>query len=249
MKRLLLVGVTLLALTGTQAALAADLPPGVVYPGLAPRFTFTGFYVGGTIGGAQGGSKYLETPAGAFGIAAAGIAAVGTSSASPRGVIGGVEAGYNWQFGMFVLGFETDFSGWDMSASSGAIGAGDSTASVSSNWLFTARPRLGIANGNMLTYLTGGLAVSNFSFSESILLAGTGPALAGSVSTTEVGWVAGGGVEYALSWNWSIKAEYLYVSFANQTASQTVPTVPALTGTATANLNASIARAGFDYRF
>ena len=258
MKRLLLAGVTLLALTGTQAALAADLPPGVVYPGLAPRFTFTGFYVGGTIGGAQGGSKYLETPAGAFGIAAAGVAEAGTSSASPRGVIGGLEAGYDWQFGMFVLGFETDFSGWDMSASSGETGAGDplivggefsSTASVSSNWLFTARPRLGIANGNMLTYLTGGLAVSNFSFSESVLLAGTGPALAGSVSTTAVGWVAGGGVEYALSWNWSIKAEYLYVSFANQTASQTVPTVPALTGTATANLNASIARAGFNYRF
>jgi outer membrane immunogenic protein len=144
MRRLLLASVTLLALAGTESARAADLPPGAVYPAVAPRFTFTGFYVGGTIGGAQGGSKYLETPGGAFGIAAASVAAVGTSSTSPSGVIGGLEAGYNWQFGMFVVGFETDFSGWDMSSNSGVPGNPlilggfpSSTASVNSNWLFT----------------------------------------------------------------------------------------------------------------
>jgi len=152
-----------------------------------------------------------------------------------------------------VVGFETDFSGWDMSASSGVSASPpivfSSTASINSNWLFTARPRLGIANGNMLTYLTGGLAVGNFNFSESVLLAGSGPALAGSVSTTDVGWIAGAGVEYALSWNWSIEAEYLYVNFSNQTASQVVSGFLTLTGTATANLNASIVRGGLNYRF
>src|SRR5271167_3577031 len=122
MKRLLLASVTLLALTGTAAARAADMPPGVIYPALvAPHFTFTGFYVGGTVGGAEGNTKYLETPGGGFGAAAPFVATVGTGSVSPRGVIGGIEAGYNWQVGMFVLGFETDFSGWDMSANSGAI--------------------------------------------------------------------------------------------------------------------------------
>ncbi len=64
-----------------------------------------------------------------------------------------------------------------------------------------------------------------------------------------MGWTAGGGIEYALSWNWLIKAEYLYVSFSNQNAAQVVAGAPALTGTATGNLTASIARAGFDYRF
>ena len=97
----------------------------------------------------------------------------------------------------------------------------------------------------MLTYLTGGLAVTNFKFSESIT-GTTGPTLAGSFSNTEVGWVAGAGVEYALSWNWFIKGEYLYTSFSNQNA---VQTGPGFTGTATANLNASIVRAGVDYRF
>jgi opacity protein-like surface antigen len=73
-------------------------------------------------------------------------------------------------------------------------------------------------NDNMLTYLTGGLAVSNISLAQSILLSAAGPTLAGSVSSAQLGWTAGGAVEYALSWNWFIKAEYLYVSFSNQTA-------------------------------
>jgi outer membrane immunogenic protein len=265
MKRLLLASVTLLALTGIDAARAGDMPPaviypagtpqGVVYPAASPPFTFTGFYVGGTIGGALASSKYSETPGAAFGAASPSIAGVGTSSAAPRGVIGGLEAGYNWQFGHFVLGFETDFSGWGLSASSGVTGFGlplvsalGSTTTVSSNWLFTARPRFGFANGNQLLYLTGGLAVSNINFAQSIQFGG-GPTLAGSASSTQAGWTAGGGIEYALSWNWFIKAEYLYVSFANQSAPQTLPGTPAATGTATGNLTASIARAGFDYRF
>jgi len=96
---------------------------------------------------------------------------------------------------MFVLGFETDFSGWDLSASSGVSSFGpttlSATSSINSNWLFTARPRIGFANGNMLTYLTGGLAVSNISLAQSILLSAAGPTLAGSASSTQLGWTAG----------------------------------------------------------
>jgi outer membrane immunogenic protein len=274
MKRLLLASMVLLALTGTQAAMAADIPPGVVYPALPPQpFTFTGFYVGGTVGGALGSSKYRETPTGTF-IAAgpnviSNIAAVGTSSTAPRGVIGGAEIGYDWQVGHFVLGFETDFSGWDMSSSAGVVGVGypgiplqkikgtafTSTTSTNSNWLLTARPRVGFVNGNQLIYLTGGLAVSDVSFAQSIVLtgygqrAGSGPTLVGATSSTQAGWTAGGGIEYALSWNWMIKAEYLYVRFPNQSIAQVDSAAPAATGTATGNLTASILRAGFDYRF
>jgi outer membrane immunogenic protein len=269
-KRLLLASMALLALTGAQAAMAADMPPGVVYPALPPQpFTFTGFHVGGTVGGVLGSSKYTETPSGTFvtltPAAISNIAAVGTSSTAPRGVIGGAEIGYDWQVGHFVLGFETDFSGWDMSSSAGVSGVGtpgppagtpgpppttfSSTISTKSNWLFTARPRAGFVNGNMLLYLTGGLAVSSIDFSQSILLGGTGPTLAGSSSSTQAGWTAGGGIEYALSWNWMIKAEYLYVRFPNQSVAQVDSAAPAATGTATGNLTASILRAGFDYRF
>ena len=124
-----------------------------------------------------------------------------------------------------------------------------SSGTVTSNWLYTLRPRVGFANGNMLTYLTAGLAVTDLRFSESIILGAGGPSLTGSTSNTVAGWTAGGGVEYALSYNWFIKAEYLYASFSNQTAAQATGGFPSLTGTATANLNANILRGGFDYRF
>jgi outer membrane immunogenic protein len=237
----------------------AGTAPTFVYPAARPPFTFDGFYVGGTVGGALGSSKYVESAGGAFPglpIAVSKINAVGTSSTAPRGVIGGGEAGYNWQIGHFVVGFETDFSGWGLSSNNGVTDVGvpavtfSSSTTVSSNWLFTARPRLGWANGNQLLYLTAGLAVTNFDFSQSILLFPLGT-LAGSSSTTEVGWTAGGGVAYGLSWNWSIKAEYLYVNFPNQNTTQVLSGNPLFTGAGTVarNLTASIARAGFDYRF
>jgi outer membrane immunogenic protein len=297
MRPFLFASVALLALVGAETARAADMPPNVIYPAAiypaatAP-FTFTGFYAGATVGGALGGTKFLETPGGGFGpyvsrpppgpppvpgvpslvSPAASVAGVGTSSTSPRGVLGGLEAGYNWQFGHFVVGIETDFSGWDMSSNSGMSAFGPppaifnpppspgtlpiskviaytSSATATSNWLYTLRPRVGFANGNMLTFLTAGLALTDFRFSESITLGTGAPILAGSTSNTVTGWTAGGGVEYALSWNWFIKAEYLYASFSNQTAAQVVGAFPSLTGTATAKLNANILRAGVDYRF
>jgi outer membrane immunogenic protein len=274
MRPFLFASVGLLALVGAGTVHAADMPPDVIYPANYPAarmpypaatapFIFTGFYAGANVGGVLGGSKFLETPSGAFGAGAASVADVGTGSTAPRGVLGGIEAGYNWQIGHFVLGIETDFSGWDMSSNSGMSAVGTppagfgfppgitytSSGTVTSNWLYTLRPRVGFANGNMLTYLTAGLAVTNLRFSESIVLGSGGPSLTGSTSSTVAGWTAGGGVEYALSWNWFIKAEYLYASFSNQTAPQVVGAFPTLTGTATANLNANILRAGFDYRF
>ena len=275
MRQFLFASVALLVLIGAEIARAADVPPAVIYPANYPAavpypaatapFTFSGLYVGATVGGVLGGTKYLETPSGAFGPAAASVAGVGTSSTAPRGVLGGLELGYNWQFGHFVVGIETDFSGWDMSANSGMAALGtpppafglppgslitySSSGTVTSNWLYTLRPRVGFANGNMLTYLTAGLAVTDLRFSKSITLGTGAPILTGSTSSTVVGWTAGGGVEYALSWNWFIKAEYLYASFSNQNAAQVVGAFPSLTGTATANLNANILRAGFDYRF
>jgi outer membrane immunogenic protein len=274
MRPFLFASVGLLALVGAGAVHAADMPPDVIYPANYPAarmpypaatapFIFTGFYAGANVGGVLGGSKFLETPSSAFGAGAASVADVGTGSTAPRGVLGGIEAGYNWQIGHFVLGVETDFSGWDMSSNQGMSAFGTppagfgfppgitytSSGTVTSNWLYTLRPRVGFANGNMLTYLTAGLAVTNLRFSESIVLGSGGPSLTGSTSSTVAGWTAGGGVEYALSWNWFIKAEYLYASFSNQTAPQVVGAFPTLTGTATANLNANILRAGFDYRF
>jgi outer membrane immunogenic protein len=266
MKKLLLGSVMLLALSGVNAALATDLPPPSMplkAPPMAPlAFSWNGFYVGGTGGGAWGNSNYTETPTGAWllpaaiggGLNAAPIVAgVGTGTVSPRGFIGGGEIGFNSQVGSIVWGLEADISGWDMSKTAVVSAPGvvpgttfTSIDSIGSTWLATVRPRLGWASSYWLFYATGGLAFSNVSFAQSIILV---PPQAGAFSNTMGGWTVGGGIEYALSRNWSIKGEYLYIDFMNQSVSQFNPGFPTFTGTATGNLTASIARAGINYRF
>ena len=132
----------------------------------------------------------------------------------------------------------------------------DSGTTVSTDWLLTVRPRIGIANGNWLFYATGGLAVSNlkgnFTFTDTF-----GPAAeSASFNTTKAGWTAGGGVEVGLGGNWTAKAEYLYLDFGAESVTSTnltafVPPIafPTNTFTHSADLKANIARAGVNYRF
>ena len=66
----------------------------------------------------------------------------------------------------------------------------------------------------LLIYGDGGLAYGGVNVSTSIFQANLPftPAFAsfGNLSGTEVGWTAGGGVEWMFLPNWSVKAEYLY---------------------------------------
>ena len=109
-----------------------------------------------------------------------------------------------------------------------------------------------------LVYVTGGLALSKISLSQSYSdNINFGNLTGGSVSTsgsqTKAGWVVGGGIEQALANNWSLKAEYLYVRFD----SLSVPTgvlrnsIPGDIAkfTNSVDLSSNIVRVGFNYRF
>jgi opacity protein-like surface antigen len=127
--------------------------------------------------------------------------------------------------------------------------------SVKTDWLFTARPRVGWANDNWLFYVTGGLAVTGLKYNNTF--ADTyGPSFENaSISKTKVGWVVGGGVEYGLTRNWSVKAEYLYMDFGSVSSigDVTAPSQPGGTGGAllsnSADLKPNVIRAGINYRF
>src|SRR5258707_14537185 len=106
MKRLLLGSVGLVVLMATGSANASDLP-GPVSGGLPPPpvvvpiYNWTGFYVGGNIGGAwRHGDNFTDT-----------IFGVNFDDGDGRGVfIGGGQVGFNYQFfNGFVLGAEFDF--------------------------------------------------------------------------------------------------------------------------------------------
>jgi outer membrane immunogenic protein len=122
------------------------------------------------------------------------------------------------------------------------------TTSVTSNTLATGRPRIGIAANNWLFYATGGLAVANAAFAQSVVFTATRSTQAGATSTS-VGWTAGGGIEYAISPNWTVKGEYLYVSLDSQTMTENNVTFPTFSQSATNKLAVSIARFGVNYKF
>ena len=269
-----LKGVAIVALTAgrTVAAQAADLPtrkeaPAPVF--VPPPFTWTGFYVGLNAGGlwASGSrSDNLFVPT-VFAFPLASFFPNGLGSNS-SGFIGGGQAGYNWQTGAFVLGVETDFQGTSLSSHHSVTGTpftaagiltGD-TFSVNSHtsvdWLGTTRARLGFVatpDNRLMIYATGGVAYAggsaNFSFFDA-----RGAFWTANPSSSRVGWTAGAGVEYALTNNWTIRAEYLYAdlgkdnftSVGNLIAFQNFPGVYAA---GHIDYTASIFRGAVNYKF
>jgi len=142
----------------------------------------------------------------------------------PSGFAGGVEGGYNFQSGQLVLGGEADLQ---------LSGANDTFApwKFSNPWFGTVRGRAGYVFSNFLIYGTAGFALGELQAQTFGLT---------SESHTNVGWVAGAGIEACFAANWSAKIEYLYVDLASNTY--------ALTGTSN-GLSASLFRMGVNYHF
>jgi outer membrane immunogenic protein len=269
-----LKGVAIAALTavGTVAAQAADLPtrkeaPAPVF--VPPPFTWTGFYVGLNAGGIwSSGSRSVTffNPATLAFLAADEPGGLGNGNA---GFIGGGQAGYNWQTGAFVLGVETDFQGTTLSKSKDFISpafagvgvpaglVGDTLAvhaKTSLDWLGTTRGRVGFVvtpDNRLMIYGTGGVAYAGGTANFTIFDATNGLALSGNPSKSRVGWTIGGGVEYALTNNWTIRGEYLYADLGKSsfTTPVAVGAFSGLYASGHVNYNASIFRAAVNYKF
>lgn len=125
--------------------------------------------------------------------------------------------------------------------------------SKSLDGLETLRGRIGfLATPQILLYATGGLAVGQ----EKVSIQALGPTFApplaafNSNSTTKAGYTVGAGVEWKVAPLWSVKAEYLYVDFGNQ-SSTIAYAYPGRTSTATLSTKQdyNIARVGLNYQF
>jgi outer membrane immunogenic protein len=210
MKSSLLAGVSLIAFAA--GAQAADLPRSVYKaPALAPAvWNWTGFYVGANIGAVRTRSTISDDPASFF----PWLQNVPTEN-SKTSLIGGIQAGYNWQFSSLVAGVEGDISFGSRNNTVDVIGlVGIDTYSTQLKWLGTLRGRVGWAFERALIYGTGGVAFANHKneLQDSIFPFSSSP------SSSVTGWALGGGVEYAIANNWTVKAEYLHISFPDRTA-------------------------------
>ncbi len=244
------------------ASVAADIPRPVykAAPVVAPSFSWNGFYGGVHVGyGWSDGTVDLgliDSSGGLQGAAAAGV--FPTSFSFDRdGVVGGVQLGFNRQFGQWVWGVEADISWTDIGGSQTvqrpAVGLFPNLSSVSQDmdWFGTLRLRGGYAAGNWLFFGTGGLAYGHveYSYLQTNVPFGGAINTRGSESRTELGWTAGGGVEYG--WNkWSAKVEYLYYDLGDHDFRIQFNTAPAgvLLNPKYQN-HGSIVRAGLNYRF
>jgi outer membrane immunogenic protein len=109
MKKLFLATTAFVVLAATSAG-AADMTARPTYAAPPPVYTWTGAYVGGNVGYGWGDAKSDQTLNNtAFGLGTGGVQT--SQSQKIDGVIGGVQAGYNYQFGTWVWGWETDFQG------------------------------------------------------------------------------------------------------------------------------------------
>jgi len=245
MKKLLVGSATVFALALAGPALAADLPvkaPAYKAPVVAPVYEWTGFYVG-LNGGYSWGPWDSSSLANIF---PGGAGFVGTFSPDVKGWVFGGQAGYNWQIDpRWVVGIEGDIQATGERAS--VAGANTFNTPISSDfhlvtaqttaddwkfpWFATLRLRGGLlVDPQTLFYITGGLAVGEFTFSNAfsstsqVFLGTTSNipfgapltiASAFSTDMTRVGGAIGAGIEHKLTREWSVKGEYLYLDFGS----------------------------------
>ena len=282
--RIVLSCVGALALTGV--ALAADLPPQPMPPPPPPPPMWTGFYAGFNAGYewmTHAGTNSTATPFFAAPtwdteLATSSALATGSTGGSSNGFIGGFQAGYNLQTASnFVVGFETDIQGILGKSANGSLGGAGApaafpdetivsnvTSSSKLDYIGTARGRIGyLITPTVLLYGTGGLAYGQVSTTTSVFQANLPltPSFgsAGTVNATRVGWTAGGGLEWMIMPNLSLKAEYLYYNLGSVTnnlgaltfieSDAPAPLQYSSGVTSRTRFNGNIVRAGIDYHF
>jgi outer membrane immunogenic protein len=165
---------------------------------------------------------------------------IGDGSFSVDGGFVGGTFGYNWQTGPWVLGVEGDYSWANITGSSSTCGfAPAHNCGTTLDSYGTLRGRVGIPigdGGTWLPYITGGLAVGELHAWDALTPA--------SGNALRAGWTVGGGIETALSRNWTFKLEYLYMDLGSAQYFNIVPGVPE-----TVSFDANVIRAGFNYKF
>ena len=269
----------------TQVASAADLPrkaPVYTPPPPPPRYSWTGFYIGGNVGFSSGKADTdfnahpvtLDTNFGLVNIPGF----VGSESVKLKGVIGGGQIGYNWQFAPnWIVGLEADIQASGEKGSRNfadsfsfrfepqpgvfplVTGTGVTDYEAKILWFGTVRGRIGYAWDRVMLYATGGLAYGEVKLAGTRTVSGTFDDIPFSIahaighSQVNTGWTAGVGAEVALGGNWTWKFEYLYMDLGSlDDPDAPVFVVNSVTGGQTfthTKFTDNIFRTGINYKF
>jgi outer membrane immunogenic protein len=173
----------------------------------------------------------------------------------------GGQVGYNWQYGHFVVGGESDLN-WVGAKStfqpgSNLFGCGPCAVSATNelSWMATFRARGGYAFDNLFLFGTAGLALGRVDDHWGLGFVGGGtPAFSDTqfrVEGVRSGFIYGGGAEYALNGNWRVRADIMHVDFGTVSATYSGPTTFVLPGTFTTNFHnsATLGHLALSYRW
>jgi outer membrane immunogenic protein len=251
----------ILALTfGSTAAVAADL---TLKTPEAPAYQWSGCYLGFNIGGGAGGTNFTSTVDAGTHLLGADpglVAGSGQGGANADGLLAGGQAGCNWQAGTLVWGLEGDFdyfhSNPNFSNNTNTLSNGVTpftiSQSLTTDFLATVRPRVGIAADRNFAYITGGAAFTRVGYTESYA-DGAVPAGIGAATASKylAGWTAGAGWEYAFAAHWTVRAEYLFVGFPKTSALGAITDAGGGTNTlhGSSDLTIQLIRAGLNFKF
>ena len=190
-----------------------------------PTFTWAGIYMGINFGAGfpshvgerlQAGSGFTTT---AFDLY--------PPSRERSGVTFGVQAGYSWQFGSWVIGVGADFNALEGRGGPTGIfpappaywplGVHSYTLSYAptAQYFASFRTRVGFAVDRTLFYLTGGVASGGARSPATLVLNGgsTGNIFTAEMSqSSRMKYVLGAGLEYAFADTWSARLEYFFLS-------------------------------------
>src|SRR6202051_499244 len=195
MKKFLLGGAALIALAAP--AFAADMPARTytkapVYTAPEVVYNWTGFYIGGHLGGAFAGNNSLEGNGGRF--------------------LGGVQGGVDYQFATnWVIGAEAQYSWLANGNNNGTVFPGNTLITSSNNQLGSVTGRVGYTWGPALLYAKGGFAWKD---GNNLNVTALGlPAAFTATGNHRDGYTVGAGLEYMFAPSWSAKVEYQYYNF------------------------------------
>ena len=244
MKAYLLAAVA--ALTVSSVAQASDLSTKTV-PSPAPApvsklFDWTGAYIGVNGGYGKGYSDITNVQFG-----------TGTLYSYPdedgnfamNGSLVGGQLGYNQEIGRIVVGVEADLDYANMKGNYAFPAPNQINLAGKIDSFGTLRARFGYAFDNVLIFTTGGFAYAS---TKAMLASVTPPVITSSASKSYTGYTFGGGIEYGVSRNWTVKGEYLYSNFGKRSNKYDF-TDDIAEAVADTSLKSNIMRVGLNYKF
>ena len=252
---------TLTLACGPRVAAAADMPMKAAPPPAV--YNWAGCYVGANGGGGASSSNFTTTVDPGTHLTPANASLVsgeGTGSMNASNFLGGAQAGCNWQSATLVYGLEGDVDYFPskiqfvnpFNTLIDGVTPFTITQSLTTDFVATVRPRIGIAADRNLAYITGGVAFTRASYTQTYADALAAPGVGSATGSKFLpGWTVGAGWEHAWTDHWTFKAEYLFAMFGTTNASGVITDTAGNSNPlhGSADLTMQIVRAGVNYKF